>query len=77
MSWSASAWGGDGESQSQFANDWDMDLAMEVMPIWTARDHMSGGFIDVADLATLVETVLRSGAGVSIPSVTITPRPPA
>jgi NAD(P)-dependent dehydrogenase (short-subunit alcohol dehydrogenase family) len=69
--------GGDGEAQSHFAEDWDMDLAMELMPIWTARGHMSGGFIDVAELASLVETVLRGGAGVSIPSVTITPRPPA
>jgi NAD(P)-dependent dehydrogenase (short-subunit alcohol dehydrogenase family) len=69
--------GGDGQGQSQFAEDWDMDLTLELMPIWTARGHLSGGFIDVADLARLVETVLRGGAGVSIPSVTITPRPPA
>ena len=68
--------GGDGEAQSQFAEGWDMDLAMELMPIWTARGHLSGGFIDVSDLANLIETVLRGGAGVSIPSVTITPRPP-
>jgi NAD(P)-dependent dehydrogenase (short-subunit alcohol dehydrogenase family) len=69
--------GGDGDGQSQFAEGWDVDLAMELMPIWTARGHLSGGFIDMADLAGLVETVLRGGAGVTIPSVTITPRPPA
>jgi hypothetical protein len=32
--------------------------------------------LDVNDLITMVETVIRSGATVSIPSVTVAPRPP-
>ena len=29
--------GGEGESMTQFANEWDSDLAIEVGPIWFER----------------------------------------
>jgi hypothetical protein len=45
-------------------------------PIWMQRGHMNGGLIEVDELVQLVHDVLRHGASVSIPSVTITPRAP-
>jgi NAD(P)-dependent dehydrogenase (short-subunit alcohol dehydrogenase family) len=68
--------GGDGESMTQFADDWDSDLAIEVGPIWMQRNLMNGGFIAVDELVTLVHNVVSHGASASIPSVTITPRAP-
>jgi NAD(P)-dependent dehydrogenase (short-subunit alcohol dehydrogenase family) len=68
--------GGDGESMTQFANDWGSDLAIEVGPIWMQRNLMNGGFIAVDELVTLVHNVVSHGASASIPSVTITPRAP-
>ena len=61
---------------TQFASDWDSDLAIELGPIWMQRNLMSGGFIEVEELVQLVHDVLQHGASVSIPSVTITPRAP-
>jgi NAD(P)-dependent dehydrogenase (short-subunit alcohol dehydrogenase family) len=66
--------GGEGDATTQFADDWDVTYAAEVMPIWLRREYMHGGLIDVAELVRIVDAVLRSGA--TIPSVTVTPRPP-
>jgi NAD(P)-dependent dehydrogenase (short-subunit alcohol dehydrogenase family) len=68
--------GGEGDSMTGFANDWDSDLAIELGTIWMERGHMNGGFIEVHELVQLVHDVMRHGASVSIPSVTITPRAP-
>ncbi len=69
--------GGDGDAQSQFANGWDADLAMEFFPVWTARNYLSGSLIDVEHLVEVVDAVLRGGATLSIPSITVAPRPAA
>ncbi len=66
--------GGEGDSTPGFADDWDQDLAAEVMPVWFARNYMSGAFVGVEDLITVVDTVLRHGGGVAIPSVTVAGR---
>ena len=34
--------GGEGDSVPGFADGWDQDLAAEVMPVWFARNYMSG-----------------------------------
>ncbi len=67
--------GGEGDAQSQFANNWDTDLAVEMYPIWSARNYLSGSLIDVEHLIAVVDAVLRGGATLSIPSVTVAPRP--
>jgi NAD(P)-dependent dehydrogenase (short-subunit alcohol dehydrogenase family) len=67
--------GGEGDAQTQFANEWNTDLATELGPIWVARNYLSGSLIDVEQLVALVEAVLRGGATLSIPSVTLAPRP--
>ncbi len=69
--------GGEGDGQTQFANGFDGDLAMEVAPIWLARNYMCGSLMDVDELTNVVSTVLRCGASACIPSVTVIPRPPA
>ena len=69
--------GGEGNSMVEFARGWDFKLAGELFPIWQARSYLSGSLLDVEDLVRVVDTVLSCGSGASIPSVTITPRPPA
>ncbi len=67
--------GGEGDAQTQFANGWDTDLAVEVYPIWAARNYLSGSLMDVEHLIGVIDTVLRGGANLSIPSVTVATRP--
>jgi len=66
--------GGEGDSVPGFADGWDQDLAAEVMPVWFARNYMSGSFVGIEDLISVVDTVLHHG-GVAISSVTVAPRP--
>ena len=67
--------GGDGDSTTAFARGWDQDLAAELHPLWIARSYLSGSLIEVDELVNIVETVLRGGSSMSVPSVTVTPRP--
>jgi NAD(P)-dependent dehydrogenase (short-subunit alcohol dehydrogenase family) len=68
--------GGEGDAQSQFATGWDMDLAAELFPVWSARNYLSGSLIEVDELVAAIDAVLRGGATLSIPSITLAPRPP-
>jgi NAD(P)-dependent dehydrogenase (short-subunit alcohol dehydrogenase family) len=65
--------GGQGDSVPGFADGWDQELAAEVMPVWFARNYMSGNFVDVESLVGVVDSVLRQ-AGAHIPSVTVATR---
>jgi NAD(P)-dependent dehydrogenase (short-subunit alcohol dehydrogenase family) len=69
--------GGEGDAMTQFANNWDTDLAMTLGQEWVARNLLSGSLIDVDHLVTVVDAVLRGGNSLSIPSITIAPRPQA
>jgi NAD(P)-dependent dehydrogenase (short-subunit alcohol dehydrogenase family) len=66
--------GGEGDSTPGFADGWDQELAADVMPVWLARNYMSGTFVGIEDLITVVDTVLRNGGAVAIPSVTVAGR---
>jgi NAD(P)-dependent dehydrogenase (short-subunit alcohol dehydrogenase family) len=68
--------GGEGDSMPEFANEWDQELAAEVMPVWLARNYMSGAFVGIEDLITIVDSVLRHGGAIAIPSVTVAARMP-
>jgi NAD(P)-dependent dehydrogenase (short-subunit alcohol dehydrogenase family) len=68
--------GGDGDGKTGFADDWDMDLLMQLYPTWKARGLVAGSYIDVEHLVTAVHAVLQAGASLSIPSITLAPRPP-
>ncbi len=67
--------GGDGDSQTEFANLWNPELAAEFASVWLSRNYLSGSLIDVDHLVTVVDALLRGGATLSIPSVTLAPRP--
>jgi NAD(P)-dependent dehydrogenase (short-subunit alcohol dehydrogenase family) len=67
--------GGEGDSQSAFNVDWDPELAAELAPGWVTRGLISGCLIEIDELISVVDTVLRSGASLAIPSVTVAPRP--
>jgi hypothetical protein len=62
---------------TEFANGWDSELAMELGTIWVERNLIAGTLIDVEHLIDVVDAVLRGGASMSIPSVTVAPRPVA
>jgi NAD(P)-dependent dehydrogenase (short-subunit alcohol dehydrogenase family) len=69
--------GGEGDAASGFPTDWDMELAAELAPVWVARNYLAGTLIDVDELVTAVDALVRSGATLSIPSMTLAPRPQA
>jgi NAD(P)-dependent dehydrogenase (short-subunit alcohol dehydrogenase family) len=69
--------GGEGDAQTQFANGWDTELAAEMATTWVGRNYLTGSLIDVEQLVTVVDAVLRGGASLSVPSVTLAPRPVA
>jgi NAD(P)-dependent dehydrogenase (short-subunit alcohol dehydrogenase family) len=68
--------GGTGDSMTEFNADWDSELAAEVAPVWMARHYLAGSLMDVDDLVRVVDTVLRCGPTVTIPTVVVVPRPP-
>lgn len=67
--------GGEGPAITEFAFGWDVELVSELMPVWMARNYISGSLLEVEELVRVVETVLRCGASASIPSVAVIPRP--
>jgi NAD(P)-dependent dehydrogenase (short-subunit alcohol dehydrogenase family) len=67
--------GGEGDAMTEFASGWDTELAMEVGQLWIARNLLSGALIEVDQLVDAVHAVLRGGASLSMPSVTVAPRP--
>jgi NAD(P)-dependent dehydrogenase (short-subunit alcohol dehydrogenase family) len=69
--------GGEGEAQSGFTEGWDPDLAAEMATIWMERKLLSGCLMDIEDLIGVVDAILRAGPTVSLPSVTVAPRPVA
>jgi hypothetical protein len=67
--------GGEGDSRTEFTQGWDPELAAELASGWLERGYLSGSLIAVDDLVAVVDAVLRGGASLSMPSVTVAPRP--
>ncbi|MGO9872828.1 MAG: SDR family oxidoreductase [Acidimicrobiia bacterium] len=67
--------GGEGDAQTGFTTGWDPELAAELAPIWVERRYISGSLIAVEHLVDVVDAVLHGGATLSMPSVTVAPRP--
>ncbi|HUA94824.1 MAG TPA: SDR family oxidoreductase [Acidimicrobiales bacterium] len=67
--------GGEGPSGTEFINQWDLELAAELHPIWTRRQYLSGSLLDVKELVRIVDTVLQGDSVTCIPSIAIVPRP--
>jgi NAD(P)-dependent dehydrogenase (short-subunit alcohol dehydrogenase family) len=66
--------GGDGDGMTGFANDWDPERAGHFGTQWVQRNLLAGAFIDMDELVTVVDGVLRHGGSLGIPSVTVVPR---
>jgi NAD(P)-dependent dehydrogenase (short-subunit alcohol dehydrogenase family) len=72
--------GGEGDSMTGFANEWDPDRFMEFHSHWSERKYLSDSLIEVDELVTVVDSLVRHGGSLSLPSVTVAPRntaPPA
>jgi hypothetical protein len=59
---------------TEFAAGWDGDLALEVGPIWMARQYMDGSLLDVDELVRILDGVLRCGPSACIPTVEVIPQ---
>jgi NAD(P)-dependent dehydrogenase (short-subunit alcohol dehydrogenase family) len=66
--------GGEGDARTQFNEGWDHDLIGEVVPIWAARQYLSGTMMDVERLVNMVHAFPHHAATISVPSITVTPR---
>jgi NAD(P)-dependent dehydrogenase (short-subunit alcohol dehydrogenase family) len=69
--------GGDGPNMTEFPNLWDHELAVEFGTKWVQRNLITGTLMDVSELTAAIEFILRGGASASVPSIIVTPRPPA
>jgi len=67
--------GGEGDAMTQIANDWDADLAAEMVTMWLQRNYMTGALIEVDDLVNAVHALLQTGPTVSPSSVILASRP--
>jgi NAD(P)-dependent dehydrogenase (short-subunit alcohol dehydrogenase family) len=61
--------GGEGDAQTEFNVGWDLELASECFPIWTARGYLAAALMPVVDLVDVVDTILRTSASTSMPIV--------
>lgn len=68
--------GGEGDAQSHFTEGWDGELAAEVMPVWFERQYLTGQLIDVDELITVIDGLLRSGPSLRVPTAFVTATPP-
>src|SRR5688572_17092867 len=68
--------GGEGESGTEFANNWDRDATAELVTDWYTRKYIAGSLIEIHELVNAVDIVLRTGASACIQSITVAPRPP-
>ncbi len=68
--------GGQGDAQSHFNVDWDMELMGAFAGDWFARNLLSGSFIDVEHLIDQLHGLVTAGQSIQVPSMVIIPRPP-
>jgi NAD(P)-dependent dehydrogenase (short-subunit alcohol dehydrogenase family) len=66
--------GGEGDSQTEFVADQDLELLGTAIGDWMTRGYMNGNLIDPDHLVDTVEAILRCGASSVIPTISLTPR---
>jgi NAD(P)-dependent dehydrogenase (short-subunit alcohol dehydrogenase family) len=66
--------GGEGESTTEFVNEWDFDFFGKVHPIWSERKLVTGTLMEVDELIDVVDKVSHLGNSVHVPIVVVTPR---
>jgi NAD(P)-dependent dehydrogenase (short-subunit alcohol dehydrogenase family) len=68
--------GGEGDGRTGFNLEWnDRDLAAEVHPIWATRGYLARRLMPVADLVSVVHTILQTDSATSMPTVVATGAP--
>ena len=69
--------GGQGDRQTQFNVDWDMELVGQITGDWFERKLISRqAFIDVEHLVDQFHALVTMGLSLQVPSMVIIPRPP-
>jgi NAD(P)-dependent dehydrogenase (short-subunit alcohol dehydrogenase family) len=63
--------GGQGDSATGFADEWDWDLAAEVHPHWSSRGWVTNHFVDIDDLIGVVDSVIHAGPTARIPYIVV------
>jgi NAD(P)-dependent dehydrogenase (short-subunit alcohol dehydrogenase family) len=66
--------GGEGDSTTEFANAWDPGRAGAYYQQWLDRKYLSDTLIEVDELVSVVDSVIRHGSSLSLHSVTVAPR---
>ncbi|MHB1518234.1 MAG: SDR family oxidoreductase [Acidimicrobiales bacterium] len=66
--------GGEGDSMTEFPNDWDHELAAEMGQIWVNRQYIGGTLLEVEELVNVLDNLLRCGSTAHIPAVAVVPR---
>lgn len=66
--------GGEGDGLTGFPDEWDPDRAAHFGAQWVEGRYLSGTLIEVEELVTVVDSLARHGATLSLPSVTVAPR---
>src|SRR4029077_4228373 len=61
--------GGQGGALTGVADDWDPTRAIEFGTKWAERKYLSDSLIEVDELVTVVDSLLRHGGSLSVPSV--------
>jgi NAD(P)-dependent dehydrogenase (short-subunit alcohol dehydrogenase family) len=67
--------GGEGESMTEFPNNWDTELATEFGTQWFEKGFITGTLLPVEELVRVVDNIINAGAITNIPTVIVTPRP--
>jgi NAD(P)-dependent dehydrogenase (short-subunit alcohol dehydrogenase family) len=68
--------GGEGASAVELGHEWDPEVLKDVGTLWAERNLLSDTFVDVEEVTSVVDTVLRAGSTASVPFVAVLPRPP-
>ena len=68
--------GGEGDSRTEFNDNWNRELMGQVYPTWVARNYYSGTLFDSVELLRIVEMVVHTGASANIPVIVVQPRQP-
>ena len=68
--------GGEGDAMTGFNAEWDMELMSELLTVWLNREYIAGALLDVDELVSVLDTILRLGSSASIPTVAVVPRRP-
>lgn len=66
--------GGEGDSMTGFAADWDRELLGDLVGSWVTRGYMTGALMDVSELINTIDVVARADTSACIRSVTVAPR---